>query len=705
MSWIDKFFSAYGTVAIAGSALPQRPTLNFVSGVTGVDNPSLNRTDLTVSGGGGGGGFTAITGVDVQAPTASTAYVGSISGFGAAGGTIPINATLLQFGAGQTSAGIGQATAGASQTPANLVLTPQGPNASAGTGFQTPGSLVVNLAAPVGTGSNAALTVQQAGTNYVQWGPITVSGTTYAGGWFKQSSPTNTNYNFLADQATGLFIQHPVTVGIGTDPAYGPNPSAAIYMNGGPSGGTTIFSQNAFGLNSPGASVIVQDATIQLRTLEASASPTLFQVGEFSTSRRFTALNQVVSPGGLSSSNIPTGDGITWVGVAQANPTSPPLGGFLLYSDQTTGAAFIWNPGTGSPFQIGTGGGGGGTVTGVDVAGVDNAHAYVLSISGTGGLGGPVAIGTPSHNVTLQIPNNANQVILESGAQSLLLADGSNNLQLNGLSTVQILAGGAPVGTFSATQFSPAAGLASFGLGWFSNTTTSATGASLFFQPQFSTNAGPTGGSVVYELEHSSTADAFVNLNYGATYNGSFATKLAMGLVPGSSGIAAGIWGPPGSSPTNANFAISMTSTSTAINGPTSGGEVDIAVNDVDVITVTSSAVSIGQLVGGLNVAFRWQLTAVTVTNLSSNLTLSSSQYSCPIIQFVSLSSPNAHSIIFPNVEAEWIIDLSGMAFGVGSMTFQAGSATKTVTVSHTSPLLMRLLCDGNGSMYSMTYS
>src|SRR5271166_1867282 len=54
MAWIDAFFIAYNTVQIAGVALPQRPTLNFVSGATGVDNPLNNSTDITVSGGGGG---------------------------------------------------------------------------------------------------------------------------------------------------------------------------------------------------------------------------------------------------------------------------------------------------------------------------------------------------------------------------------------------------------------------------------------------------------------------------------------------------------------------------------------------------------------------------------------------------------------------------------------------------------------------------
>jgi hypothetical protein len=48
MSWLDSFFNAgYRTVLIAGVAFPPRPAVNFV-GMTGADNPALNRTDITV---------------------------------------------------------------------------------------------------------------------------------------------------------------------------------------------------------------------------------------------------------------------------------------------------------------------------------------------------------------------------------------------------------------------------------------------------------------------------------------------------------------------------------------------------------------------------------------------------------------------------------------------------------------------------------
>src|SRR5487761_2374170 len=44
--------AAYNLIENAGTALTQRPTLNFVSGTTCVDNAGSNRTDCTTSGSG-----------------------------------------------------------------------------------------------------------------------------------------------------------------------------------------------------------------------------------------------------------------------------------------------------------------------------------------------------------------------------------------------------------------------------------------------------------------------------------------------------------------------------------------------------------------------------------------------------------------------------------------------------------------------------
>lgn len=74
MSWLDGFLSGgYATIQIAGSGLQARAILNFVSGVTGVDNPGAGRTDLTVAGGGGG---TTVNGASV--PAAGALVTGNV---------------------------------------------------------------------------------------------------------------------------------------------------------------------------------------------------------------------------------------------------------------------------------------------------------------------------------------------------------------------------------------------------------------------------------------------------------------------------------------------------------------------------------------------------------------------------------------------------------------------------------------------------
>lgn len=65
MSWLDRFFlGGYTTLAIAGTALPKEVVLNFVSGASAVDNPSLSRTDVTINAVGAptGSGLLHVTG-------------------------------------------------------------------------------------------------------------------------------------------------------------------------------------------------------------------------------------------------------------------------------------------------------------------------------------------------------------------------------------------------------------------------------------------------------------------------------------------------------------------------------------------------------------------------------------------------------------------------------------------------------------------
>lgn len=82
--------AAYYIIENSGTALTSRPTLNFVSGTTCVDNAGSNRTDCTSSGGSGatgpGGGITAYSSLAVTLSAGSTVYV-PFGGDGAGSGT------------------------------------------------------------------------------------------------------------------------------------------------------------------------------------------------------------------------------------------------------------------------------------------------------------------------------------------------------------------------------------------------------------------------------------------------------------------------------------------------------------------------------------------------------------------------------------------------------------------------------------------
>ena len=54
MSWLDVFFSKnYTTIQVAGVDVPGELKLNFATGVSSTDDPTFNRTNLTVAGGSG----------------------------------------------------------------------------------------------------------------------------------------------------------------------------------------------------------------------------------------------------------------------------------------------------------------------------------------------------------------------------------------------------------------------------------------------------------------------------------------------------------------------------------------------------------------------------------------------------------------------------------------------------------------------------
>lgn len=647
---------------ITGDATASATTVGKLT-VTGLQNqalpaPSGSNTVLQWSGSAlswanVSAGFASLTGVDVVAADSAHAYVQSISGASGAGGTIPVNATSLQFAAAQIAAGIGQATAGASQTPANLVLTPQAPNGSATSGHQTPGSLVVALANPVGSGSPAGLVVQYAAASAGNTilGGVSVSGTEYAVAWYDQSALSLNNYNFIGQQSIGLTWLHPVSINFFTVPyggsSYGGSSptSAGISATSGVGGALTLYSQNQINNPSPGASIDVQDQSITMTVLEVATNQVLFEVGEFSTSRRFTALNAVFSGGaGIASANLPSGDGVTWIGNAKVNPVSAPTGGAILYA--SGGALFVYQS-NGSSFQISPGGGGG-TVTGVDVAGVDNAHQYVVSVSGSAGGGGQVPVGTFANPVALKFPNLLGAVMIYGGTESFLLNDGSNNPQINGVGSVQIQTGNTPLAAFngvSLSRLAPDSSLSSFMLGWYSGTTSAATGANLTLQPQFSTNGNATGGNLQISLEAAagSGSEAFVTIQRSTLYSGPYTTTLSLGALPGSGTTTGAIFG-RGISPSSSNYAFAAGGTFTQVNAPTSGGALSLLVNNSNIISLTAS------LIAPQIAAFTWaqgvSFPTIGQTGLSSDASTTN----------LTITAQNAYASAVSNVNGGFLL-------------------------------------------------
>lgn len=138
--------SGYNLIQIAGSALAQRLTLNFVSGVSCSDNPGQSRTDCTVSGGGSGtvtgvssDNFSPLFNVNVATNTTTPAfsfaainqaanqvYAGPASGVAAAPGFRALVSADIPANAANTSGNAATATALAAtpaQCGANMFAT------------------------------------------------------------------------------------------------------------------------------------------------------------------------------------------------------------------------------------------------------------------------------------------------------------------------------------------------------------------------------------------------------------------------------------------------------------------------------------------------------------------------------------------------------------------------------------------------------
>ena len=707
------------------------------------------------------GGSSVTWANDLSGSSSSNQYVQSISGNAGGGGTVALNVTTLQWAKGQSSPTISQAAQTTDVATNNLTLAPQGPWASATGSNRNPGSLIVSLSSPASGGSHATMTVSEGGTGRAALGVMVLSAVTYGALWLADfaNAPTNANWTLATDLASSsgtTALQGPGTNGGLVMQANGSGNvvlSASTGTIGQSIGGTvqTLFSaglyqwqptiaspaftqatrttdaatqaltvqaQSAYasstGSNVNGGALLLQGGAAKANgatglrggvrlQVGADTAETLFEVGEVAVGRRFSALNQLGS--GLSSSNVASGDGVTWVGNASSAPSSgsPPVGGALLYA--VSGALWVLQS-DGTQFQIAAGGGGSVTWAN-DLAGSSNSHQYVAALSGNAGGGGGIALSaaawlqiTPGSDTFKDTSGNVLQWLDVSGNHYLSSGQAGSDIVLYTLNNraIEWQNNGTLVAKFDSNLHGiiPDAATSSFQIGWDLQNTSGATGANLILYPQFSVNANGTPGSLIAFLgaPSGSGSEAFVTIQRNGT------TQLQLGALVGASGAVGALYaGSQAGTPSASNWALQFGNLGTAINGPS---RVLFYVGNTEIAGMTSSAASFGVPVGGLSTAFQWAI-ATQALGGGGTFTLSSAQYSCPMIQ--PTGTAGSSTLVFPNVEAEWILDMSGVTFGGGHITVQAGGASKTVTFDHLSVVFQKILCDGNGKMYSIAYA
>jgi hypothetical protein len=333
---------------------------------------------------------------DLAGSTSSAQYVAAISGNAGAGGTIPVNATTLQFGATQTSPGINQATPTSDVATQNLTITSQAPYASATT-HKTGGNLILEVPVIVaGASTYPFVTINYGSTTLFQLGPDTGAPTTYGGFYPGGVTPSNTNFAMLASTSgtdTYLNASTKVHLQIGnseildlTSTAITPNIANLTWISGvsptitqtlttttSATGQTlTIQAQNATGTTSNGGPLVLTsgtgttaagNVTIQTGgTAKVTVAPTLTTFASNIQLSNYTAHTVLVAEGASAV-----------VGV------SPSTAGFVLTSNGTSA-----DP----SFQANAA-----TVTWAnDLAGSTNADQYVAAISGNAGAGGTIPV-------------------------------------------------------------------------------------------------------------------------------------------------------------------------------------------------------------------------------------------------------------------------------------------------------------------------
>lgn len=378
---------------------------------------------------------------DLLTSTNGAQWVSSISGASGSGALVQLNTQGFHWAKGVSNPTISQDTETIVSTPQNITISPQQVFTGTTAAELTPGSLLLEVGNPGSSGSTrgawAGLYVNEpsstgvfavsGGTFYTTinessgatlWlGPAAVMGTSDYTNWTIQyDNPalpsTGTSYSSPNDNAGELVMYD--------------NGNVIIY-----NGDTGEYVGLQALLGSQTAPLYAYLAADASGGLVLNPGYQLVQAAAISEGQHVTALNAFSF---VTTSNVPSGDGVTWVANRNAEPGASPEGGFLLYSNG--GNPWVYTS-SGVKFEILPAGSGGGLVTGVDVvADVDNAHVYVISISGSDAGGGAVPLnGTYLHAASdttiIASRNHANTadiiVLSTSGIPNgVILGDGVN---------------------------------------------------------------------------------------------------------------------------------------------------------------------------------------------------------------------------------------------------------------------------------------
>lgn len=314
-----------------------------------------------------------------------------------------INAQDLQFAAGIANPTISQATAVANTTPQNLYLIPQAPNAgSTGIAAGTPGSFIVELANPVGSGAMPGFQVVNSSDGYILaqigkvpagsdfniglWmgiasGPTIANSVLYvADGTVQLNAADNSQYVQITGGNVGIAVFSPFNSGLQVGNLQGlsldqpnigwfpsiTNPNLVHMIRNGDTATTnlSIQAQSAVSgtgtTNKNGGALLLQSGSasdnevygiagaVRIQ-LAQETNETLIEATEPIIGQRVIALAQI-GPG-ISSSQMPTGTGDGVIHISNANkvPTAAPATGAVLYA--ATGALWVYQS-NGSNFQI-----------------------------------------------------------------------------------------------------------------------------------------------------------------------------------------------------------------------------------------------------------------------------------------------------------------------------------------------------------------